>query len=130
MKIKIILMAITATLLMACRGGGVTDTRSFIPGTYVNYAEGDYSVAYDTLIIQPMSEQNSSYRIYRKTAYQRKENGKLMKLQRENEQWVALYNEETKSMQEVKRGKIITIYPDAGRILVANREYTKLTNKN
>lgn len=130
MKIKIILMAITAALLLACSGGGVTDTRSFIPGTYVNYAEGDYSVAYDTLIIQPMSEQNSSYRIYRKTAYQRKENGKLLKMLRENEQWVALYNEETKSMQEVKRGKIITIYPDAGRILVANREYTKLTNKN
>jgi len=129
MKTRIILTALISSLLMAC-GGGATDTRSFIPGTYVNYAEGEYSIAYDTLIIQPMSEQNSSYRIYRKTAYQRKENGKLLKMQRESEEWVALYNEETKSMQEVKRGKIITIYPDAGRILVANREYTKLTNKN
>lgn len=129
MKTKIILMALISALLMACNGGA-TDARSFIPGTYVNYAEGEYSIAYDTLIIQPMSEQNSTYRIYRKTAYQRKENGKLMNLQRENEQWVALYNEETKSMQETKRGKMITVYPDAGRILVANREYTKLTNKN
>ena len=130
MKIKIILIAITSALLMACKGGGATDTRSFIPGTYVNYAEGEYSIAYDTLIIQPMSEQNSSYRIYRKTAYQRRESGKLMKLPRENEQWTALYNDQTKSMQENKYGKVITIYPDANRILVGNREYTKLTNKN
>ncbi|MES2650537.1 MAG: hypothetical protein V4663_02300 [Bacteroidota bacterium] len=130
MKTKIILIALISALLMACRGDGGTDTRSFIPGTYVNYAEGEYSIAYDTLIIQPMSEQNSSYRIYRKTAYQRKENGKLMKLRRESEEWITLYNEETKSMQEVKRGKIITIYPDANRILVVNREYTKLVNKN
>lgn len=130
MKTKIILIALVSSLLMACRGGGVTDTRSFIPGTYVNYAEGEYSLAYDTLIIQPMSEQNSSYRIYRKTAFQRKVNGKLTPLQHESEEWVALYNEETKSMQEVKRGKIITIYPDANRILVVNREYTKIINKN
>ncbi len=130
MKTKIILTALISTLLMACGGGGATDTRSFIPGTYVNYAEGEFSLAYDTLIIQPMSEQNSSYRIYRKTAYQKRENGKLMPMQRESEEWVALYNEETKSMQEVKRGKIITIYPDANRILVVNREYTKLTNNN
>lgn len=130
MKIKVILITIATTLLMACRGGGATDTRSFIPGTYVNYAEGEYSVAYDTLIIQCMSEQNSSYRIYRKTAYQRRENGKLLKLQRENEQWTAVYNDQTKSMQENKYDKVITIYPDANRILVGNREYTKLNHKN
>lgn len=124
MKKSIILFGICMAFLAACNNSN--DTRSFIPGTYVNHAEGEYSVAYDTLIIQPMSEGDGTYRIYRKTAYQRIDNNKLMKVKYENEQWTALYNDETKSMQETKKGKIITFFPDANRLLVNNREYQKI----
>jgi hypothetical protein len=125
MKKLAILISMCATVFAACNNSK-TDTRSFIPGTYVNHAEGEYSVAYDTLIIQPMSEESGTYRIYRKTAFQRIENSKLMKVERENEQWTALYNDQTKSMQETKKGKIITFYPEANRLLVGNREYQKI----
>ena len=113
-----------AILFVACNSE--TNTRAFIPGTYVNHAEGEYSIAYDTLIIQLMSEENGTYRIYRKTAYQRIDNSKLMEVQHENEQWTALYNDQTKFMQETKKGKIITFYPNANRLLVGNREYQKV----
>lgn len=122
-----ILLAALASILAACHHS--VDTYSFIPGTYVNHAEGEFSIAYDTLIIQPLSDQNSSYRILRKTGYQRIENNRPQAMQRETEEWMALYNDATKSMQETKRGKIITFYPEANRLMVGKREYLKLGTK-
>jgi outer membrane lipopolysaccharide assembly protein LptE/RlpB len=122
--LAIILLAAMTSILAACNHS--VDTYSFIPGTYVNHAEGEFSIAYDTLIIQPMSDQNASYRILRKTGFRRVENNHPQVLQRESEEWVALYNDATKSMQETKRGKVITFYPDANRLMVGKREYQKI----
>ena len=116
-----------ASVLIGCRQGH-NKTIDFIPGTYTNHAEGEYSVAYDTLIIQPLDGKSATYRIYRKTGYRRIEGGKLLPPEHKTEEWTAMYNPETKSMQETKKGRMITVYPDAGRILVERREYKKIKN--
>ncbi|MGK6353169.1 hypothetical protein [Parapedobacter sp. DT-150] len=129
MKTRMLTMLLAAATMLAACNTGADRTRDFIPGTYTDHAEGEYSVAYDTLIIQPLDGKTATYRIYRKTGYRRIESGRLLPPERKTEEWTAVYNPETKSMQETRRGRTITIYPDAGRILVERREYVKLRTK-
>lgn len=123
--ISLLLLLLTGYLIWNKKSGN-TSTRAFIPGTYVNSASGPYSIAYDTLIIHAMDQKEGTYRIYRKTAFQRIREGNKLPLERESEQWMALYNQQTQSMEETKTGKLITLYPEAGRILVGSREYLKI----
>lgn len=104
MKTRLLSIALAATMLGACNPGA-DRTRDFTPGTYTNHAEGEYSVAYDTLIIQPLDGESATYRIYRKNGYRRIENGKLLQPERKAEEWTAVYNPETKSMQETRQGR-------------------------
>lgn len=121
MKANIILILLIAVLTTACK----TDkTRDFIPGTYVNHAEGEYSTASDTLVIEP-SESNN-FVVHRKTAFQRITNGKAGKPEYETKEWNAIYDEATKSLNETSKGKLITFYPETGRLMIGKREYTKI----
>lgn len=121
MKATIFLILLVAVLTTACK----TDkTRDFIPGTYVNHAEGEYSTVNDTLVIEP-SESNN-FCVHRKTAFQRLTDGKPGKKEYETEEWKAIYDEATKSLNETSKGKLITFYPETGRLMIGKREYTKI----
>lgn len=121
MKSLIILCAFAVLLATAC----TTDkTRSFIPGTYVNHAAGEYSVADDTLVIEPAESNN--YRIHRKTGFNIIREGKKGKREYETEQWNAIYDEATKSLAETRMGKSITFYPNSNSLRVGTREYHKI----
>jgi hypothetical protein len=121
MKNLIYLCAIAVLLITACTND---KTRPFIPGTYVNSAGSEYSTADDTLVIEPAESNN--YRIHRKTGFAIIRNGKTGKHQYETEEWKAIYDEGTKTLTETPKGKLITFYPDAGKLLVGKREYKKL----
>lgn len=124
MKSIILFSFLLTASFAACNGP--QNTRNFIPGTYVNYAEGEFSVAYDTLIIQPLSGKKGTYRILRKSAYRRIEHNRLQPVVHKKEEWTGLYNDETKSMQETRHGRVITFYPEARRLMVEKREYEKI----
>ena len=121
MKVSIILSAVCAMIIAACNSD---KTRDFIPGIYVNSEGGKYSVANDTLVIEP-SESNNFF-IHRKTGFQRIRDGKPEKREYETEQWSAIYDEATKSLTETRKGKLITFYPETGRLMVGKREYKKI----
>lgn len=121
MKTLFYLCAIAVLFVTACN----TDkTREFIPGTYVNSAGSEYSVANDTLVIKPAESNN--YSIQRKTGFNVITDGKKGKRQYETEQWNAIYDEGTKTLTETRKGKLITFYPETGTLKVGKREYTKL----
>lgn len=122
MKHNIILLAIMAITMVACNSK--TDTRSFIPGTYVNQSEGEYSIASDTLVIE--AAESNNYAIHRKTAFNIITDGKKGKREYETEQWQAIYDSGTKSLTETAKGKLITFYPETGRLKVGKREYQKI----
>lgn len=127
---KLLLLVFSGVLLFySCRRlEQITgqDVRSFIPGTYVNYAEGEFSVAYDTLLIQPMDAGSDAYRIYRNTAFRRVVEGKLGSAEQRHEKWLAVYDEKTRTLLESKKGKTISIFPDSGLVVVGSREYRKV----
>jgi len=121
MKNPTILPILLVAAMTACNSD---KTQDFIPGTYVNHAEGDYSVASDTLIIK--SQENNSYLIHRKIGFHTIRNGKPGKEQYEKEEWRATYNTENKTLTETSKGKVITPLPEANKLLVERSEYLKI----
>lgn len=115
------LFTLSTLLLLACKEN---KRQSFIPGTYVNHAGGSYSVADDTLTIEHAG--GSNYLIYRSTGFNLIRNGKKGKREHETEQWNAIYNKENGSLTETRKGKTITFYPDANKLMVGSREYQKI----
>jgi len=121
MKNLILSFAMAVLLITACN----TDkTKGFIAGTYVSSGETKYSVSNDTLVIDPSTSNN--YLIHRKTGFNIVKDGKKGKRQYETEEWRAVYDEGTKSLMEVGKGKLITFYPDENRLAVGERAYKKL----
>jgi hypothetical protein len=58
-------------LLFACAIGDA-DWQKEVPGTYTTYYQQAYSTGWDTLMIQPISQQvQDQYYLIRKTTYQR-----------------------------------------------------------
>ncbi|WP_133248477.1 hypothetical protein [Pedobacter yonginense] len=121
MKNLIILCAIAALLINACKTDNI---RSFIPGTYINNAGSEFSIANDTLVIEP--SENSSFYIHRKTGFNLVTDGKIGKREHETENWNAVYDESSRKLTEIKKGKLITFYPDSAKIKVGNRTYQKI----
>ncbi len=123
MKTTILLVLRAATLFAACNTDKMPD---YIPGTYVDSASSEYSVAFDTLIIELYEKESNNYIIHRKTGFNRIEDGKLGKDQHETEEWVAVYDPDTRVLNETSSGKIITFYPETNRLRVVKREYLKI----
>ncbi len=121
MKYLLYLCVVAVLFVTACTSD---KTRPFIPGTYINTAGGEHNTATDTLVIEAVESNN--YLIHRKTGFRLIRNGKAGKHQHETEEWKAIYDEGTKTLTETKKGKLITFYPDSGKLLVGKREYKKL----
>ena len=95
-----------------------------MPGTYVNSAGGEFSIASDTLKIELVEGNN--YQILRSTGYNLLRDGKVGARQREAEQWNCAYSTATKNLTELKKGKIITFYPDSSALKIGRRVYQKI----
>ena len=67
------LLFIAGMILTGCNGVLKNDDaiQSFIPGTYSSHAEGEYSIADDTLVISKVSNNGNAYTIVRYISYQR-----------------------------------------------------------
>lgn len=123
MRTLTILTAFAVVLAAGCNQDKIT---AFIPGTYVNQASGEYSTAYDTLVIEQADAKSNNYIIHRKTAFRRITNGRPGKREYETEEWHAVYDEGTKSMIENSSGKVLTFYPESSHLTLGRREYQKI----
>lgn len=121
MKHLIIICAIAVSIVTACKTDNI---RSFIPGTYINNAGSEYSIANDTLVIEP-SKSNIFY-VHRKTGFNLVSDGKIGKREHETENWNAVFDEETETLTETKKDKLITFFPDSAKLKVGNRSYQKI----
>jgi hypothetical protein len=118
--LKMMLMVLTVAFIAACHAD---PAREFLKGTFTHSASGELSKADDTLVIEPASSNN--FLLHRRTGYNLIREGVIGKRQYEREEWQAVYDEGTKTLAELKKGKVITIYPDSGYILVGKRKYIK-----
>ncbi|KIA96201.1 hypothetical protein OC25_03730 [Pedobacter kyungheensis] len=128
MKTKMLFLSLCLAALWSCKGS--KDLQSFIPGTYIDYARGEYSESSDTLIIGEFNEIKDSYPIIRKTGFRRIGDGKPGRLEHAAEKWLGIWDGESGSIQVPKNSKIISFYPDSGVLLLGTREYRKIAGGN
>jgi len=98
--------------------------RDFMPGTYVNSAGGEFSVASDTLILKKIEGNN--YQIFRRTGYNLIRDGQIGAREYETDVWTCAYSPATKTLTESRHGKVISFYPDRGALQVSRRVYEKI----
>ncbi|SMD01402.1 hypothetical protein [Pedobacter nyackensis] len=120
-KIQFFIMAIAAILFNACNNGN----QPSLDGTYINHAEGEFSIADDTLEVEHVQQRH--YLIHRKTGFRIKnEAGKPGKLQQESEEWKAEYDIGSMSMTENKKARVISFDPDKGVLMLENSKYQRI----
>lgn len=119
--IKILLWLGLSFSLAGCLGD---DEKDFIPGTYVNSAGGEFSIASDTLIVELVEGNN--YQVFRRTGYHLIRDGQVGEREYETEVWNCTYSPATKTLTESRKGKIISFYPQRGALQVSRRVYEKI----
>ena len=122
-KITAILLLAIATGLAACnlRSDRI---KSFIPGTYVNSAKGNYAQAEDTLIITATGD--DTYLITRNTTYQAIRDGKLLRKRHQTRKLNAVFDDQKQVLNELTNGRIITFDPAKHLLKVNQAIYRKL----
>ena len=95
-----------------------------MPGTYVNSAGGEFSIASDTLKIELI--EGNSYRVLRSTGYNLISEGKIGKRECGTELWSCTYSPATKTLTELKKGKLISFFPEKNTLAAGRRVYKKI----
>lgn len=96
-----------------------------IPGTYVNKASSEFSIAYDTLVVEHDNDLN--YLIHRKTGFQLiDEKGRVGDLQLEREVWKAVYDPGSQSMTENRKARVISFDMKQGLLILEKSRYQRV----
>ncbi|TWR25478.1 hypothetical protein FPZ42_12835 [Mucilaginibacter achroorhodeus] len=121
MKASIIYFLAISFLFAGC---GNSETNSDFSGSYVNKAQSEYSIAFDTLILSKKSE--LSYEIERKTGFQKIRNGSIMAKEFKSERWSAQWNKDNMFLSETELGRQITFSEDGKSLSLKGTEYLKI----
>jgi len=119
--IKIMFLIATALLAIGCNQA----TEDAISGTYVMRFKNEYSIATDTIVIEPYNPAAHSYRVERRDGYHRIRDGKILPKEFKQEHWFTTYDAEKMVLQEGALGKQIYIKGD-GRSLDYGGAYQKI----
>ena len=123
---KILILSAFLLVLFSCDSTQHDTVREIIPGTYAQFFEHEMRTEYDTLVIKPISETGNNYSLIRSSSFQRKLDGKLFPWEHSKEEWVAIYDEQRKVLNETRKGKLISFVPEKNMLLVGTTEYQKL----
>jgi hypothetical protein len=123
MKAQHLLFAFAAMVIVACNNKP-DSIQSFIPGTYVNSAKGDFGQAEDTLIIDAVS--NNTYLITRRTGYHAFRDGKVLPKRYKLQKLAGFYDAQKQVLNETTNGRVFSFEPDKRLLKVNKATYTKL----
>lgn len=116
---------IASLAFVACNGSAET-IKSFIPGKYVKFSDGEYSKAWDTLLFSVYNENARTYSINRRLGFQRIRNGKLQPKEYATETSVVVFHPTTFQLQNPNTGKLYTFLPNEGAVLAGSALYRKI----
>jgi recombinational DNA repair ATPase RecF len=110
--------------VVACNSGGAIT--NFIPGTYVSQAQSEFSMANDTLVIEPAKNTDNLYLVTRKTGYRRIADGKVQSLEHKVKHWTGEWDTQKQLMQVLQTGNTFIFQPDQHNLLNGSSAYRKL----
>jgi len=106
-------MILSPVLLLAACGGPA----GFQPGTYVNHAESQYSVADDTLVI------SADYTVTRRTTYYRKDDNQPRHVEKH---FNGVWDADKQVLTLAQTGTLLIFRPSANTLVLGNSTYRKL----
>jgi hypothetical protein len=124
MRTAIKMMLLPISLWMACNNK--QQVRDFIPGTYVNQAQSQYSIASDTLLLIRDEHSDNLYQIVRGTGFQRIKEGKLQPKEYKVKTLSGIWDEAKQTLQVTQDGSLLVFQPDAQTLTVGSAIYHKL----
>ena len=114
--------------LAACQSNRGNAAGDFIPGTYVNQAQSEFSVANDTLVISKAASTDYIYLITRKTGYRRIGEGKLYPLKHEVKHLTANWDPVKQVLQLMQNETTIIFQPEQHKLYIGSNAYWKLND--
>ncbi|EHQ29695.1 hypothetical protein [Mucilaginibacter paludis] len=99
-------------------------TKSFIPGTYVSSASGEFSSAQDTLVINRLDQ--SHYQLLRRTGYQAIRKGKKLPKRHQSRELETVWDPLKQDLTEEKSGLVFRFDAEKGRLYVGKASYRKI----
>ena len=123
LKVNFLLAGFGLLLLAACHSAS-DKIASFITGTYVHSAKGEYSQAEDTLVITLVS--GKAYHIRRRAGFRPIREGKLLPKRWKTQLFNGNYDRDKQVLFETTNGRVFRFDPDKGTLLVNNAVYRKL----
>jgi hypothetical protein len=113
-----------AIVLAACQNNN--SAADFIPGTYVNQSQSEFSVANDTLVITKATHTDYIYLITRKTGYRRIGDGQLYPLKHEVKRLTGNWDPVKQVMQLMQNETTLIFQPDQNKLFIGSNAYWKL----
>ncbi|HEY8929592.1 MAG TPA: hypothetical protein VIM55_10405 [Mucilaginibacter sp.] len=120
MRRIIVSILAVAGILTACHS---INSRT-VAGNYINHAQSQFSIADDTLVIEPAGAENI-YHVTRKTGYRRIMNGELDSLRHLLKKMTGTWDESKQQMVILQTGSIFTFTQDGKHLLYGESDYTK-----
>lgn len=121
MKTSFILTLLITATFAACND----KPGKFITGTYVHEGQSEYSIAYDTLIVQTIV-QDQTYQVSLKTGFQRIRNKKLLPKEFKVKTWQATWNEKNRMLSETNYGRQLILLPDNQTFQLKTSKFMRL----
>ncbi len=113
-------------LLESCSSSESDAIKEFIPGTYIRFSQHEFGKEYDTLVISLQNEAASHYQIHRKWRYERVLDGKSIEPEYKKENSFAIYNPETKFLQETGTLDLFTFDTEKKLLFNGTNDFTKI----
>lgn len=98
----------------------------FIAGTYTATEQADYCSTWDTLWIVKSQQGVNTYRITRKTTFQRNLGDHYFPIDRSEQTWIGSYDSGGKIMQAINSDKVITVKPAESTLVLDNLDFKKI----
>ena len=122
---KILMLMTYLVALFSCKESE-GDLQEFLPGEYVRFSDGEMRTQYDTLRIERISPQGSTYRLLRSSSYQKKLDGQTFPWQSKKEEWTAIYDKAKGILFETAKGRVISFSLEQKVLFVGSTQYKKI----
>jgi hypothetical protein len=124
-KLRLLYQPAVVCLLFACATGDA-DWQKGVPGTYATHYRQAYSTGWDTLIIQPLSQQvQDQYYLIRKTAYQRTGERNAGRQWLRAQRLICNWNKDKRTLTAIVTGRVYHYDPQLQTIRQGNTIYQK-----
>lgn len=120
--IKLVILICCAAIVTACNNS----KNPALSGIYVNQSQSEYSIAYDTLIIDALNLAAKTYNIESRTGFQKIRNGQKLSMQFKTETWQAVWNSAQQMLSEGEYGRQIHLSPDTPGIYIKKTLFRKI----